>query len=178
MRGRASALTAVALVAVVAAADSAAARPEKRATGSNASIISLDQLRSTMKQHRGRVLVLHLWATWCAPCLEELPLVGTLAREARARGIDFYSVSLDDPTAQAAARVARVLAERGDRSMTRTIVRMDNPDAFVAEVDPDWSGDIPAFFVYDRAGKLRRAHVGEMTRQVFDAFVGDLTVKK
>ena len=100
----ASWLTAVAIVA--ATANDGVARPAKRAADSGASIISLDQLRSTMKQHRGRVLVLHLWATWCTPCLQELPLVGALAREARARGIDLYSVSLDDPTAQAAGPAA------------------------------------------------------------------------
>jgi cytochrome c biogenesis protein CcmG/thiol:disulfide interchange protein DsbE len=120
---------------------------------------------------------LHLWATWCAACLQELPLVATLARDMRARGIDVYSVSLDDPTERAAAKVARVLAERGGQEMTRTILRMDNPDAFIAHIDPTWEGDIPAFFVYDRAGKLRRAYVGEMTRDVFDHFVGDLSLK-
>ena len=142
-----------------------------------ASIISLDDLRSTMKQRHGRVLVLHLWATWCAPCVQELPLVAALARDARARGIDVYSVSLDDPTEGAAAKVARVLAERGGEAMTRTILRMADPDAFIAQIDPAWEGDIPAFFVYDRAGKLRRALVGEMTRDGFDRFVGDLLAK-
>jgi thiol-disulfide isomerase/thioredoxin len=146
----------------------AGAAPKKPA------VISLDQLRRDMKQRRGRVFVLHLWASWCQPCVHELPLVAELARDARARGIEVYSLSLDDPTARAAARMARVLEERGAAAINRTILRMADADAALAQIDPDWAGDIPAFFIYDRAGKLRRSHVGEMTREGFDRLVGDL----
>jgi hypothetical protein len=50
--------------------------------------------------------------------------------------------------------------------------------ATAAGIDPSWDGTIPAFFAYDRDGKLRRVQVGEMSRDIFDAFVGDLAVKK
>lgn len=138
-----------------------------------ANIISLDQLRTTMKKHRGRVLVLHLWATWCGPCLEELPTISALTRDARARGVDLVSASLDDATPQGAEKVGRVLAERGE-SISSTIVRVGNPNMFIGTIDPTWEGNIPAFFVYDRTGRLARAHVGGMTREGFDQLVGDL----
>jgi thiol-disulfide isomerase/thioredoxin len=135
-------------------------------------IISLAQLRATMKKHQGRPLVVHVWASWCGPCVREMPLVARLARDARARGIEVLSVSLDAPTA--AAQVARVLDQKGAAAITRTILRMDDQDAVIAQLDPDWEGEIPAFFAYDRAGKLRRAHVGEMTQVKFQSLVGDL----
>jgi thiol-disulfide isomerase/thioredoxin len=153
---------------------SALAKPRPREP---ARIISLDELRGTIEQHRGRVVVLHLWATWCMPCMEELPLVGQIAREARNRGVDVLSVSLDDPTAGSAARVARVLNERGSEAMSKTIVRMGDPDAFVASIDPRWEGTIPAFFAYDRAGKMRRSHTGALTKAAFDRFVNDLVAE-
>jgi thiol-disulfide isomerase/thioredoxin len=137
-------------------------------------VISLGQLRATMKQRQGHAFVLHVWASWCGPCVQELPLVTTLAREARARGIEVYSLSLDDPKAAAIARMMRVLDERGGESINRTILRLDDPDAVIAQVDPSWAGDIPAFFAYDRTGKLWRAHVGEMTREGFDRLVAGL----
>jgi thiol-disulfide isomerase/thioredoxin len=165
-------LAALALGALLPGAAAAAApRP---------AVISLGELRRTMKQRQGRVVVLHLWASWCGPCVHELPLVAALAREARARGVEVFSLSLDEPTAPSLARMTRVLDERGSEAINRTILRMDDPDAVLAQVDPRWEGDIPAFFVYDRSGKLRRAHVGEMTREGFDELVGDLApaVKK
>jgi len=72
------------------------------------------------------------------------------------------------------ARMVRVLDERGGAAINRTIVRMDDPDAVLAQVDPDWEGEIPAFFAYDRTGKLRRKHVGEMTRARFARLVKGL----
>lgn len=139
-----------------------------------ATIISLDELRARVKKHRGRVLVLHFWATWCLPCLDEVPLISALVREARPKGIDILSVSLDDPTERAAEKVGQVLSERGGEAMTNTIVRVEDPDAFIAGVDARWDGTIPAFFAYDRQGALRRAFVGEMTREQFQRFVADL----
>jgi thiol-disulfide isomerase/thioredoxin len=156
----------------------AAVVPGTSAAADKATIISLDQLRSTMKMRHQRGLVLHVWASWCQPCLRELPLVAELARSARARGLDFYSVSLDDPTERGAARLTRVLDELGGADIDRAILRLSDPDAAVAQIDPGWEGDIPAFFAYDRAGKLRRSHVGEMTRPRFDRLVEGLAVKK
>jgi thiol-disulfide isomerase/thioredoxin len=152
-----------------------------RAAGTSASrpvaIISLAEFTAAMKQRQGQVVLLHLWATWCTPCVRELPVVAAWAKVARARGVDVYSVSLDDASDRGAAKVARMLDERGSETMTRTILRLDDPDGFVARVDPSWEGAIPAFFVYDRTGKLRHAHVGDVTPERLDQLLGDLAGK-
>ncbi len=143
-----------------------------------AAIISEADLKEEVKKHRGRVLVLHFWATWCVPCLEEVPLISGLVRAFRPKGVDILSVSLDDPTERAAAYVGRVLRERQGDAMTNMILRAESADAFVARIDPRWDGQLPAFFVYDREGNLRRAFVGIMTRAHFDKLVADVGVKK
>jgi thiol-disulfide isomerase/thioredoxin len=137
-------------------------------------VISRTELGGTIKGRRGRPLLLHVWASWCQPCVRELPVVADLLRAARARGLDVYSVSLDEPSERATQRMRRVLRVQGGDQINLTILRMDDPDAAVAQIDPDWEGDIPAFFAYDRSGKLRRAHVGEMTREKFDRLVAGL----
>ena len=160
-----------ALVLGVSLAGGAAATPVKPA------VISLADLRAALKQRQGRPLVVHVWASWCAPCVRELPVVARLVRDARARGIEIYSLSLDPPTARAAARMARVLDQAaGGEVINRTILRMDDQDAVLARLDPGWEGQIPAFFAYDRTGKLHRAHVGEMTQKQFEALVAGLSV--
>jgi thiol-disulfide isomerase/thioredoxin len=158
----------VALLAVLAGSPATAAGAAKPR------VISRADLDGAIKHRQGRPLLLHVWASWCQPCVRELPLVTALVREARARGLDVSSVSLDEENERAVARMARVLKLPGGAAIDRTILRMDDPDAVVAQIDPDWEGDIPAFFAYDKAGKLRRAHVGEMTRQEFERLIGDL----
>lgn len=47
------------------------------------------------EDHRGHVVVLNVWATWCLPCRRELPILSELAREEGARGLDVVGVVLD-----------------------------------------------------------------------------------
>jgi len=104
----------------------------------SAPFITPAQLKATLAGHKGRVVVLHLWATWCGPCLKELPLIAKLAREASSQGVDFLPVSLDDPTNRNAALVGRVLAAKTGDSQWSPILKADRPEDFVADLDPSW----------------------------------------
>jgi thiol-disulfide isomerase/thioredoxin len=121
---------------------------------------------------RGRPVLVHFWASWCGPCLEELPLIDQLARDVRARGVDLISLSLDKPE-RAADRVVRVLSESAP-SLTRNIVNIDDADAFISAIDPRWEGAIPALFAYDSKGQLRGRLIGEASRRDLDRLVSRL----
>ena len=99
-------------------------------------------------------------------------LIETFAREAKARGVEFLSLSLDDPE-RAGDRVVKVLAQRAP-SLTRNIVSVDDPDAFIGAIDPRWEGAIPAIFAYDSKGQLRGRLIGEASRRDLDGLVARL----
>ncbi|SFF11691.1 TlpA family protein disulfide reductase [Paracidovorax wautersii] len=52
-----------------------------------------------MQSFRGKPLVLNFWATWCPPCVEELPLLNGFYREQKARGWQVVGLAIDQPTA-------------------------------------------------------------------------------
>jgi len=167
------ALLSCALLAPAPAGAAAESRPTAGRTPA-ARLITPAQLKATLASHKGHVLVLHFWATWCPPCVKELPLLARLARDASSRGIDFLPVSLDDPTERSATWVGRLLAAKTGDPLWSPILRWNPDEAFIDEVDPGWRGEIPVFFSYDREGHLRHTLVGNLGRGDFERLVGDL----
>ncbi|OIO68645.1 MAG: hypothetical protein COW19_02615 [Zetaproteobacteria bacterium CG12_big_fil_rev_8_21_14_0_65_55_1124] len=49
----------------------------------------------TLKNHHGRLVLLHFWATWCVPCRKEMPLLHHLDRELSAKGLSIVCVNVD-----------------------------------------------------------------------------------
>jgi hypothetical protein len=94
------------------------------------------------------------------------------ARDARARGVDVLSLSLDDP-ARAGERVVRVLVQKAP-TLTRNIVRGGDADALITSIDSEWEGAIPALFAYDSQGRLRGRLIGEATRRDLENLISRL----
>jgi thiol-disulfide isomerase/thioredoxin len=60
-----------------------------------AAYVTADGVDRRVDELRGRGLVLNLWATWCAPCVEEMPALDRLAAAGAARGLDVLALSSD-----------------------------------------------------------------------------------
>ena len=56
----------------------------------------------SLEQWRGRVLVINYWATWCAPCREEIPVFVRLQERYGGRGLQFVGIAIDEPASVAA----------------------------------------------------------------------------
>ena len=103
----------------------------------------------SLDQFRGQIVVLNFWATWCPPCLEELPSLMTMQDRMRSRGIVVVGVSIDvDENAY-----HRFLKERGINFLT-----VRDPEQKVAEMygTSGW----PETYIIDRQGVIRRKVVG------------------
>jgi thiol-disulfide isomerase/thioredoxin len=123
-------------------------------------LLEMAEIRREMYKARGHLLFVHLWASWCGPCLDELPLINRFARAARARGATVISLSLDSD-ARGVAGVPAVLRARAP-GLTRFVAHFEDPGQFMSLFSRSWEGAIPALFAFDRAGKLRASLVGEV----------------
>ncbi len=75
------------------------------------SLPDLNANRQTLEQYRGRIVVLNFWATWCAPCREEMPLLVDLQKRYASRGVVVVGASADDESTQ--ARIEPFVEELG-----------------------------------------------------------------
>ncbi len=100
--------------------------------------------------YRGRVLLLDVWATWCAPCQQELPILDQMAGRLKRQGVDVLAVSVD----QERANVEKFLRSHSHRSLTVA----HDPRGEIAELlQPE---KMPTSYVVDRAGIVRYVNAG------------------
>ena len=103
----------------------------------------------TLSELRGKVVVLNFWATWCAPCVEELPSLVNLQQKMRNKGITVLAVSVDQ-----------------DESLYRRFVQDHNVNLLTVRDANQKSNNLygtvkfPESYIIDRNGVMRRKFIG------------------
>ena len=110
---------------------------------------------------RARPLLVNFWATWCVPCREEFPDLVKIREQYGADRLDFILVSLDDPTDIDKA-VPEFLSEQRATALPSYLLRATDENVAINFVDPGWSGELPATFLYDRSGNVAFKHKGRI----------------
>lgn len=121
--------------------------------------------RQLVASQRGQIVLVDFWATWCEPCLKELPELIALHKRLGGR-FRLITISADEPEQEAEA--ASLLRKLG-APQPAYIKRPGDDDAFIRAVDPAWSGALPALFIYDRQGRKVRSFVGETSISTIEA---------
>lgn len=122
-----------------------------------------------VRQGRHKVTLVNIWATWCEPCRDEMPGLVRLRREYRDKDVDVILVSADD-IEKADSTVPRMLHKLGVDFPT--YIDNDSTDeAFITGMNPDWSGALPASFLYDRDGKFVEMMVGGKSYETFEKVI-------
>lgn len=116
-------------------------------------------------------LIVNFWATWCAPCVEELPYFEELTRE---RGDATYRVILVSLDFRRQLQ-RRLLPFVKERALQSTVIVLDDPDAnaWIDRVDSEWSGAIPATIVFDR--RKREFREQSFTRDELQTLIQSFT---
>ena len=110
---------------------------------------------------RARPLLVNFWASWCTPCREEFPDLVKIRGQYPEDKLDFVLVSLDDPSDMEKA-VPEFLAEQRAGGLPSYLLHAADDSAAINLVDPTWGGELPATFLYDRAGQVVFKHKGRI----------------
>jgi thiol-disulfide isomerase/thioredoxin len=123
-------------------------------------LVQVDEagFQKLVDSHKGKVVLYQFWATWCAPCREEMPQLVRLAAKLQSQGFELVTISADEPEQEAAAeKILKQLAVRGPLYRKQA----KNDDNFINFIDRKWSGALPALFLYDKNGRKVQSFIGE-----------------
>jgi len=104
-----------------------------------------------IQDHPNKVLVINMWATFCKPCVKEIPAFIKLTDQYKKNGVELLLVSLDLPSHYP----KKIASFAKKQSFNAPIVWLDetNADYFCPLIDPKWSGSIPAtLIIYPKTG--------------------------
>ena len=134
-------------------------------------VIKYPQLEKLIKQKDNKVKVINFWATWCAPCIKELPHFEALQKAHSTDELEVFLISFDD-VEKLESRVKPFVKKRKLKSTVKLLDETDY-NAFIDKVDPRWSGAIPATLVIAANGK-RRFVEGELTKEELDKLIQEI----
>ena len=109
-----------------------------------------------LDEWKGKVMVVNFWATWCPPCLEEMPEFVKLQNDLGGQGVQFIGIAIDDAKA-----VGDFLASRPVNYPI--LIGEDSGDDFAARLG-NRMGILPFSAVIDRSGKLIHVEPGTFER--------------
>ncbi len=123
------------------------------ANGQQADQIRLKDLQRVINAPTSKVQVINFWATWCAPCVKEIPLFEKLNQVNQNVEVTLVSMDFDlDPNPE---KVYRFMTRKKLQSKV-VILAESNPNNWIDKIDKSWSGALPATLIINTQNGKRR----------------------
>lgn len=132
---------------------------------------------SVLAEQEGKVVLVDFWATWCAPCVEQLPHTIEMAERGRSDGLVVVTVCMEDP--DSLERIQKFLSSRG-AAETINLVSSEGGGSRAMEAFEIAGGALPHYKLYDRSIELRHTFAldpsadKQFTSEDIEAAVGEL----
>ena len=115
-------------------------------TDFNLEVYDFEGFKKFLNKKDDTVYVINFWATWCAPCVKELPAFEELLHKYKNENVEVILVSLDFPN-QYNTKLIPFIEEHDLKSKIVALNDVDM-DTWIPKVNVNWSGSIPATLIY------------------------------
>ena len=131
----------------------------------------LDQpaLQKLISQRNGRILLINVWATWCIPCREEFPDLVRLTTTFQDRPVDVVAISADYPD-EIDSKVIPFLQSQ-QVNFPVYVQNFERQEDFINFLNREWSGALPASFIYSISGEQKFFLLGKQSYLEFSSAI-------
>jgi len=134
-------------------------------------VVDQNEIERILSDRSAELTVVNFWATFCGPCVEEMPYFVRVAKENKPTDVRVIGISVD-LKAQIASHVEPFLKKR--EIPYPNVVFYGDQEKMINFFAPEWSGELPVTFIYDKSGKqvakfLRALTYEELTAAIAKA---------
>ena len=129
-----------------------------------------EEVLEAIENAGAKVVLVNAWATWCQPCVEEFPDIMAVHQKYKNQGLKLILISADFEN-QADDALAFLKKQGVDFP---TYLKSGKDMAFINTLDPNWSGALPATWIYDSKGNKRHFWQGKTSREKFEKKILDV----
>lgn len=120
----------------------------------------------SLHEQRGKIVLLNFWATWCAPCREEIPALVNLSKKYKPSGVEIVGISLDSENIE---QVNKFIKEfKMDYTILLTV-----PGSLLARQET-----VPVTLLIDENSRLTKKYIGAADESLLEKDIKDLLSKK
>ncbi len=125
---------------------------------------NFEEFEKQLPKEENKTYVVNFWATWCAPCVEELPIFTEL--DSKNENIEVILVSLDLPKLKDSQLIPFIKKNK----ISSQVILLDDPysNVWIPKVNKDWDGAIPATLVYNTKNRKFYPHKFESYQELLD----------
>jgi thiol-disulfide isomerase/thioredoxin len=116
-------------------------------------LVKLDDIHKRVRSGKDTIYVINFWATWCVPCLEELPHFEKLSSQYKRKNLKVLLVSMDFRSKLESTVVPFVRKNAYKNEVF--LFDETNQQEYIEQIDPNWSGALPAtLMIYNNKRKF------------------------
>jgi thiol-disulfide isomerase/thioredoxin len=135
-------------------------------------VVKKEDLLDYIQKEDGKAKVINFWATWCKPCILELPHFEEVKKKYAGKDIEFVLVSLDFSKDLQTKVIPFV--NRKKLAIDVWLLDESNPDTWIDQLNPDWQGDIPATLFIQQKKGVKSFEAKEFTLEELEQRVKEL----
>jgi thiol-disulfide isomerase/thioredoxin len=137
----------------------APAAPAAKALVTIAAVNDKDFVEKVLAPRKGKAVLVSFWASYCQPCLEELPALLDAKKRVQKKGGDIVVVNVDPPGEN--GPIQKIAERRKFPAFETLQVENEDPQPFIDAIDKKWGGEVPFAVVYGKDGALKKTFSGE-----------------
>ncbi len=114
----------------------------------NIPTVDYSGLEPYLTKNDDKIYVVNFWATWCKPCVEELPYFEAITQRYKENNVEVLLVSLDFPN----QKESRLIPFVNKKKLLSKVIHFDdeNEQEWIPKINNNWTGAIPATIIYNK----------------------------